>query len=41
MLGDGNELMWEMNKERLTIETPKTKPCEYAFEFKFFRRKPF
>jgi alpha-L-fucosidase len=41
MLGDGKELRWEMTKEGLSIETPKTKPCDYAFVFKIVRRKPF
>ena len=41
MLGDGQELKWEMTKEGLSIETPKTKPCDYAFVFKIVRRKPF
>ena len=40
MLGDGKELKWEMTKEGLSIETPKTKPCDYAFVFKIVRRKP-
>jgi len=25
----------------MTIETPKTRPCAYAFVFKIVRRKPF
>ena len=41
MLGDGKELKWEMTKESLSIETPQTKPCDYAFVFKIVRRKPF
>jgi alpha-L-fucosidase len=41
MLGDGRELKWELTKEGLTVETPKTKPCEYAFVFKIVRKKPF
>jgi alpha-L-fucosidase len=41
MLGDGKELKWEMTKAGLSIETPKTKPCEHAFVFKIVRRKPF
>jgi len=41
MLGDGKELKWEMTKEGLSIETPKTKPCNHAFVFKIMRRKPF
>jgi alpha-L-fucosidase len=40
MLGDGKELKWEMTKDGLSIETPKTKPCDYAFVFKIVRRKP-
>jgi alpha-L-fucosidase len=38
MLGDGKELKWEMTKEGLSIETPKTKPCDYAYVFKIVRR---
>jgi hypothetical protein len=41
MLGDDRELKWEITKEGLCIETPKTKPCDYAFAFKIVRRKPF
>ena len=41
MLGDGKELKWEMTKEGLIIETPRTKPCDYAFVFKIVRKKPF
>lgn len=41
MLGDGKDLKWEMTKEGLSIETPKTKPCDYAFVFKIVRRNPF
>lgn len=41
MLGDGKELKWEMTKEGLRIETPKKKPCDYAFVFKIERKKPF
>ncbi|HBB92763.1 MAG TPA: hypothetical protein DC042_13880 [Bacteroidales bacterium] len=41
MLGDGRELKWEMTKEGLSIETPKTKPYDYAYAFKIVRRKPF
>lgn len=41
MLGDGKELKWEMTKEGLSIETPKTKPCDYAYTFKIVRRNPF
>ena len=40
MLGDGKELKWEMTKEGLSIETPKTKPCDCAFVFKIVRRRP-
>ncbi len=40
MLGDGKELKWEMTKEGLIIETPKTKPCEHAYAIKIVRRKP-
>jgi len=41
MLGDGKELKWEMTKEGLSIQTPQTKPCDYAFVFKIARRRPF
>jgi len=41
MLGDGKELKWELSKDGLTVETPKKKPCEYAFVFKIVRRSPF
>lgn len=41
MLGDGKDLRWEMTKEGLVVETPKTRPCEHAFVFKIVRKKPF
>jgi len=41
MLGDGKELKWEVTKEGLSVEAPKTKPCDHAFVFKIARRKPF
>jgi alpha-L-fucosidase len=40
MLGDGKDLKWEMTKDGLVVETPKTKPCDYAFTFKITRRRP-
>jgi hypothetical protein len=30
-----------MSKEGMTIETPPTKPCAYAYVFKIVRRTPF
>ena len=41
MLGDGKPLAWQMTAEGLSIETPKTKPCEHAFVFKIVRKTPF
>ena len=41
MLGDGHELKWEMTKTGLSIETPKTKPGDYAYVFKIERKRPF
>ena len=41
MLGDGKELKWEVTPAGLSIETPKTKPCDYAFAFKIVRRNLF
>jgi alpha-L-fucosidase len=41
MVGDGQPLKWQMTKEGLEIETPKSKPCDYAFAFKIVRRPPF
>jgi alpha-L-fucosidase len=41
MLGDGRELRWEMTKEGLVVETPRAKPCDYAFVFKIVRKTPF
>jgi len=40
MLGDGKELRWEMTKEGLVVESPRTKPCDYAFVFKIVRKNP-
>ena len=41
MLGDGQPLAWELTKDGMSIETPKAKPCAYAFVFKIVRKKPF
>jgi hypothetical protein len=41
MLGDGRELKWEMTKAGLSIETPKARPCDYAYVFKIVRQSPF
>ena len=41
MLGDDKELKWELKKEGLKIEPPKTKPCDNAYVFKIVRRQPF
>jgi hypothetical protein len=30
-----------MTKEGLSVETPKVKPCDYAFAFKIVRKAPF
>jgi len=38
MLGDGNELEWELVKgEGLKITPPEENPCEHAFVFKIVR----
>ena len=38
MLGDGNELDWEIvDGKGLKIKTPNTKPCEHAYVFKIVR----
>ena len=38
MLGDGNELEWELVKvEGLKITPPEEKPCEHAYVFKIER----
>ncbi|TFG48674.1 MAG: hypothetical protein E4H40_04280 [Candidatus Brocadiia bacterium] len=41
MLGDGKELKWELTAKGLSIETPKTRPCDYAYVFKIVRKKPY
>jgi alpha-L-fucosidase len=41
MLGDEKELKWEITREGMRIETPLTKPCDYAYVFKIVRRPPF
>jgi alpha-L-fucosidase len=41
MLGVNKELNWEMTKEGLIIQTPKTRPCDNAYVFKIVRRSPF
>jgi len=34
MLGDGDELDWQMTEEGLVVEPPRNKPCEHAYSFK-------
>jgi alpha-L-fucosidase len=41
MLGDDQPLKWEMTKEGLVVNTPKTKPGDYAYVFKIVRKNPF
>jgi alpha-L-fucosidase len=41
MLGDGKELKWQMTPDGLSIETPKTKPCDCSYVFKIVRKRPF
>jgi alpha-L-fucosidase len=41
MLGNSKELKWEITKDGMSIETPKTKPCEHAYVFRIMRRTPF
>jgi hypothetical protein len=41
MLGDGRPLRWELSAEGLSIETPKAKPCAYAYVFKIERRSSY
>jgi len=41
MLGDGKPLRWKMTWEGLSIELPKSRPCDYAYVFKIVRRNPF
>jgi alpha-L-fucosidase len=40
MLGDGKDLNWQMTKDGLEVETPKSKPCDSAFTFKIARKSP-
>jgi len=40
MLGDGKDLKWEITKDGLVVDTPKSKPCDYAFTFKITRKSP-
>ena len=41
MLGDGKPLKWDLTNEGLSIETPKTRPCDYAYVFKIVRKRPY
>lgn len=41
MLGDGKPLHWDMTKEGLSVDSPKTKPGDCAFVFKIVRKPPF
>lgn len=36
MLDVKGELKWEQTKDGLRIQTPKNKPCKYAYSFKIF-----
>jgi len=38
MLGVDEELEWDHRGEGLTIKTPKSKPCKYAYTFKIIRK---
>jgi alpha-L-fucosidase len=41
MLGDGDELDWQMTEEGLVVEPPRNKPCEHAYSFKIQYRERF
>ncbi len=41
MLGDGKPLRWDLTKDGLSIETPKTRPYAYAYVFKIVRKNIF
>ena len=41
MLGDGKPLRWKMTWDGLSIELPKSRPCDYAYVFKIIRKNPF
>jgi len=41
MLGDGKQLKWRLVDKGLVIETPKKKPCKYAYSFKIVRKAPY
>jgi alpha-L-fucosidase len=41
MLGSDEPLRWEFTKDALEVTTPKMKPCDHAFVFKFTLKKPF
>ncbi|MHC4207602.1 MAG: alpha-L-fucosidase, partial [Planctomycetota bacterium] len=41
MLGDRKKLKWRLTDEGLVIETPKKKPCKYAYSFKIVRKAPY
>ena len=41
MLGNGDELKWKMTGEGMSISTPKTRPCDYAYVIKIVRQRPF
>jgi alpha-L-fucosidase len=41
MLGSDQPLKWEMTKDGVSVETPKIKPCDYAYSFKITRKDPF
>jgi hypothetical protein len=34
-------LKWEMTQAGLKVDTPKTKPGDYAFVYKIVRKSPF
>jgi alpha-L-fucosidase len=41
MLGSDEPLHWEFTPEALAVTTPRKKPCDHAFAFKFTLKKPF
>jgi alpha-L-fucosidase len=41
MLGSDEPLRWEFTKEALVVTTPRVRPCDNAFVFKFTLKRPF
>jgi alpha-L-fucosidase len=40
LLGSPDPLRWSQNERGLTIQTPRERPCDYAYTFKITLKEP-